>query len=69
MVRKSFSDGLFTGKWCKPDIVIYRETSGGCWVYFTYSDGDRVRLDRGWSEDQIARGKAKLVDLDKTKMS
>ena len=45
--------------------TIYRDKANGTIEYFVYSDGERVTVSRPWAEDQMCRGRARYVDLDK----
>ncbi len=46
--------------------TIYRDKANGTIEHFMYCEGDRVFVSRAWSENQVARGYARYVDLWKT---
>lgn len=41
---------------------VYRDREGGRWVYFTYSDGQRVFITKGQADLMVRQGAA-LVEV------
>lgn len=42
---------------------IYVERANGRLEYWTYSDGDRVKVSRAWAEHQVCSGRAVYVNV------